>query len=687
MRLRLLALALAAGIVAALAAVLPGAMGLAEDAVGDFAWRLGATRETERRVVVVDIDERAIEQEGPWPWPRATVAKLSQRLREAGVAVQAFDIVFPEPKTGDDALRAVWAGAPVVLGQIFSLDPAAVPDIGVPVGAVGSVGAVGTANAACPAGLPESSGVVANAAGLASADQAAGHFTPRVEQDGVIRKVPALICHQGRLYSSLALSALARATGASKFEWQLHDATSSGNRYPAFLAPRQWLTSSVLPGMVVPLDGRGDVRVPYGVQREAWLSVSAADLLAGRADTRPLRGTVALIGATAFGISDRIATPLAAVSSGVEVHAQLLSGLLDARVPVTPAVAGWLQLLVALSAALALLALATGRRSPPIKSLPLVGAGLALAIVGLSMWTQVRLSLWLPWSSAALFALLGATALAAAEHALTRAQRERLSAHLGAYLPGPVAQRLAAVDPTGRLQVDRREVSVLVADIRNFSAFATHRPPEETAAVLHAYCCMAVDVVERHGGLVENFVGDSVVAVWNAYEDLPNHQAKALAAARELFRETTELLASSRHEQTEVSVVQPLALGIGLESGNAIVGSFGPTRRRAHAALGEAVSVAVRLQSMTQDLSLPILIGPHMAAALPANDTVAQGEYLIEGLSRHCELYAPTAWGEWVAPDAVWVRSAATSAGDAESGTTYAASRSLGSPARAFNDL
>ena len=676
-RLRLTALALAAALAWLICVLAPSVMSAAEESVGDIAWRLGASPETERRLVIVDIDERSIQQEGPWPWPRATVAKLTQRLRDAGVAVQAFDIVFPEPKPGDADLRTAWSGAPVVLGQIFSLDPAAVADLGVPTGAVGS---------ACPASTPQSVGVVANAGDLVAPGQAAGHLTPRVERDGVIRKVPALVCHQGRLYATLALSALARATGQAAFEWQLHDATSAGPRYPAWLAPAQWLTSAALPGVIVPLDSRGDARVPYGLKRDAMLSISAADLLSGRADTAPLRGTVALVGATAFGIGDTVATPLAAVSSGVEVHAQLMAAVLDRRVPVTPAAAPWIEALAAAAMAAALLALAAWRRDAPVKSLPLLGLALAATVIVLAALAQQRSGMWLPWSGAALFALLGASALAAAEHALTRAQRERLSAHLGAYLPGPMAARLAAIDPTGRLEVDRREISVLVADIRNFSAFATHRPPEETAAVLHAYCCMAVDVVERHGGLVENFIGDSVVAVWNAYEDLPDHPGRALAAARELFREASEMLAVSRHGQAESSAVQPLAMGIGLETGSAIVGSFGPARRRAHAALGEAVSVAVRLQAMTQDLSLPILIGPRMAAALPAGETVPQGEYLLEGLSRHCELHAPAAWVDWAPPETVWPRAAASPQGDEDAGTSLPAPRSLISPARAFGD-
>lgn len=205
--------------------------------------------------------------------------------------------------------------------------------------------------------------------------------------------------------------------------------------------------------------------------------------------------------------------------------------------------------------------------------------------------------------------------------------------------------------------------------------------------MLHAYSCLAVDIVERHGGVVENLVGDSVVAIWNAYEDRAGHAEHALAAARELFRDATELLGATPHAGIEASSLQPLALGIGIESGSAIVGSFGPARRRAHAALGEPVTVAVRLQAMTQELSLPILIGPRMAAALPAGTTVAQGEYLLEGLNRDCVLHAPAAWAEWAPPETVWPRGAVRAESEDTFGAAYAGSRSLISPPRAFGDL
>ncbi|WP_198111799.1 CHASE2 domain-containing protein [Inhella proteolytica] len=651
--LRVLALLLILGVVAALRQFAPQVTEGTQDAAGDLAWRVTASSQTERRLVVVDIDEASLREVGPWPWPRATMAQLSEKLGQAGALVQAYDMVFPEPREGDELLREVWSKSPVVMAQLFSLDPRVDPR-------EGELGA-GLAQAGCPPFAPRSYGHYGNAAELRRAASSTGHITPRFESDGVVRKLPGLVCHQGQAYPSLALSAFWQAAqagvtpGVSGQDWQA--VTRSELGLAGWLGPHALLSSRSLPGLTVPLDAHGDLRVPYRVDRKALMSVSAADVLKGRADLSVLKGTIALVGATAFGLGDTVATPQAPVAAGFEVHAQMLAALLDHRIPFMPELAPSLEWLGMGLMAVGLLVLAVRRRGVPAKRLPLAGLALALVCWLVASTLLVTADLWLPWASAALFAILFSVALATVEHALTRAQRERLSAHLGAYLPAPVAQRLMASDPSGSLQFERREISVMCADIRNFSAFAAHRSPEESAALLHAFCCIAVDVVEQHGGVVENVIGDSVVAVWNAYPECPDHPQRALAAAQELLRATRSLLASGQ-PVSEHSVVQPLALGVGLESGTAIVGSFGPARRRAHAALGEPVSVASRIQAMTADLSIPILLGPQLAGSLGASAVEPLGDYLLEGLSKHYSLYAPQAWAELVPEDPQWLETA-----------------------------
>lgn len=655
-RLRVAALLLSVVLVGLVQGLAPQTLSGAEEVAGDAAWRMGASGLSERRVVVVDIDEASLREVGPWPWPRTTLALLSQRLTQAGALVQAYDINFSDAKAGDTELREAWSTTSVVAGQLLSIDATVTPKVGVVSGALAST-------ESCPAFVPKSHGYYGTSEELLRAEPAIGHLTPRIEHDGVVRKLPALICQDGKVYATLALTTLWRAaqpdvltgTPAPDVEWHLRTDPGASSWGPA-----AWLTSRSLPDLMVPLDAQGDVRIPYRLERRALASVSAAEVLRGASDLGLLRGAVVLVGATAFGIGDSVATPHAPVSSGLEVHAQAMAGLLDHRMPYEPGHSGLMQVAAMMLIGAGLLLAAVRQRGASARRLPLAGLTVAVICWLGASGALLCLDLWLPWTSSALFAILTSITLATAEHAITRAQRERVTAHLGAYLPGPVAQRLIATDPTGSLQVDQRDVTVLAVDIRNFSAFAAHRPVEETAAILHAYSCIAVDVVEQHGGVVENVVGDSILAVWNAYSPCNDHPSQALEAAKELLRATRQLLVGS-HPATEHGPVQPLALGAGLETGMAIVGSFGPTRRRAHAALGEPVSVATRIQQMTLDLSMPILIGPQLSGRLPAESTEVLGEYLLVGLSRHYSLYAPTAWAELVPVDPNWVDAATKS--------------------------
>ncbi|MCB1983314.1 MAG: CHASE2 domain-containing protein, partial [Rhodoferax sp.] len=194
--LRVLALALAA-----LAATLPGllwpaAVAALEDRSADLYWRLAASAAAERRIVVVDIDERSLREVGPWPWPRETLADLVERIADAGPGVQVVDIVLAEPRPGDDRLGLAVERARPVLAQLFSLDPDVAPEVGTVVGG----------RAPCDATAAPSFGHYGLAPALAGVQPAAGHIAPRVDADGVIRHLPARVCHAGRAHPTLALA-------------------------------------------------------------------------------------------------------------------------------------------------------------------------------------------------------------------------------------------------------------------------------------------------------------------------------------------------------------------------------------------------------------------------------------------------------------------------------------------------
>ena len=617
-RQRLLAVALAATVALALAAGAGGLLSAIEERSADPLWQ-SASRfadTAERRIVIAEIDEKSLAELGPWPWPRERMAALADTLAGYGARTQLFDVVFPEARPGDEALAAAQARLPVHVGQLFS--PGADAD------RVGSLsGAVD--GPLCDGRFPVAGGYIGNTAALA---HQAGHISPTLDSDGTVRRIAPVLCHQQHAYPALALAGLASLVPGQALTLDYQEGRG-------LLAPHAWLA---LPGqgLRLPLDHDGTTRLAFTLPRAALSATPVADILAGRSPHELLDGAIVLVGATAFGLSDTVSTPLDGNTAGVEVHARLLAGLLDQRLPYTPRGAPLLQALFCALAALALLWLASRQQRLHVVVLPGAGLGLATLAYGLHAVLLLETGLWVGWMVPAIFVGLAGLGLGSTEFARTRLERQRLFQNLASYLPRQVAAQIALHEPVGTIDAERREISVLFADLRNFSAYCEARPPEEAAAVLHAFFTTAQRVVTRHGGIIEEFTGDAIMAIWNAPTACPDHPRHALAAAYALDAEITALLPAEAPPGLE-----PLALGMGLETGKALVGSVGAADRRTHTALGETVSIAARLQAMSAELAAPVVVGSGAAARLPDAHLTCVGDFLLEGLQIPRTLYIP----------------------------------------------
>jgi len=224
--------------------------------------------------------------------------------------------------------------------------------------------------------------------------------------------------------------------------------------------------------------------------------------------------------------------------------------------------------------------------------------------------------------------------LAMVNHARARFETARVFEQLSSHVPAQVAEQLAFEESTDLVSAKRQELTVLFADIRNFSAFSEKRPSEEVARVLHEFFTAATRVIESHDGVVEHMVGDSIMAVWNGPKPCAQHAENAVKAAHAIWRECMAVLPDvSAHD------LEPLDLGIGLETGLATIGIFGSQSRRTHTVLGESVTVAVQLQALTADLASPVLAGEALATRV-RGDWKALGYFLLPGLTRSRRVYS-----------------------------------------------
>ncbi len=583
----------------------------------DLAWRMTASRQDERRLIIIDIDERSLQEIGPWPWPREVMARLSRRIVEIGGGQQIFDLVFVESRRGDTALEQTLTATRPVLAQVFALEQGEAPRRGQLAGALDW--------SACPAPFQEARGYLANIGELRAG--AVGHITPRIAADGAVRSQPAVICFENRAYPALAIAGILNGTAGGQLELQ---------QGTGWLAPPWRLASAGIPYGGIPLDALGDMRVPWRLHPDSFVSLAAADVLAGRVPAGLSKNAWVLVGSTAFGLNDSIPTPFGGTAAGLQVHAELITAMLDGRVPYTPRLATGYRAGMAILGLLLLAAWYLRSPALPIYMAPLGALAWTAALYALHVAALTGKSLWLGWVSPALLVLLASMALATLEHARSRFERNRLYAHLSSYLPAPVAASLALQPPSSAIKAQWQNISVMFADIRNFSAYCEARPPEEAAAVLHAFFSTATQIVEAEGGLIDAFQGDAVIAVWSdeAAAAGDAHPARALRAAAALLAAVRPIL-----PDPAPAGLEPLALGIGIETGPAMVGSFGLARRRTHMALGRTVTIASRLVGMTAELAHPILVGEGLAAQITDPPLDSMGVFLLEGLRTPHHIY------------------------------------------------
>ena len=591
-----------------------------EERLASRTWSLANSQATERRLVVVDIDEKSTQALGPWPWPRDRVATLLSGLDVYGVNLKVVDVLFEgalDPVQDQKLALALKAGAPSVISQLFALSPQAQLKSGQLAGAMGQ----------CPIeahGTP-AFGFMGAESMLAQSSAAVGHITPIIDSDGNIRRVPAVVCYEGQAYPALAVAALAAATGAQP-TWQKTPAGLFGS------GSKQLLDVG---GFQLPLDAQGQLRVSYQMPRDGFVSVSAVDVVQGKVPQGILKGAWVLVGSTAFGGGDAVPTPQGGAVGGVEVHAQIMSAALDSRTPFAPAWAPLWPLATGLAALLILVFSLRAAGSKAAVVMPVIALAIGAAIFGVHAALLLGWHQWLGWGQPALFVAIAASLLTASELLRVRAERERLFENLSSYLPEGAARRVAFEGPTAKVVAETREATVMLVDLRNFSAYCDERSPEDAAMVLHLFYSTLDRIVTEHGGVVEQMVGDGLTAVWNGSSPCNQHALKALQAAEGIWKEGVAQLPKVASRKTP-----PLDIGIGIETGPVMVGSFGPARRRVHTVMGEALSVAARLEMLTADLGYPVLVGPKAIQHSGFADVHKLGDFLLAGMRVPRTVYA-----------------------------------------------
>ena len=591
-RLELLALSLVLALaVQMLRADLPAARQL-EAHAHDLLTRVMAREANDPRIAIVDIDEDSLKRVGPWPWPRQTLADLAERLLgEAGAAVVAFDLVLTDPatteegRTGDARLAALGARGWLVPAQAFDYVARDQPvQVGVPGGGRSPSAADGTGDPA-GAATARATGHVANFAAL-SAARCVGNIGFLPDSDGKIRRIALWTRWNDARYPAYALAVL-------------------GCAQPGLDLSR--LSSRI------PVDPNGQWSIPFAHSTDSYFAIPAVAVLSGslgalpppvagaRAGTRPLEGRIAVVGSSALGLADRVATPLSSSVSGVTVHAAALSALLDAaagRSPTPPpawAMPAWL----AVSVCLLWLAVAAGRRLRPVLAVLFVTLGAWAVLAGWMTATGVSQAVSGPLWGYGVTLLLHLPIEWSWAQARVRSRTRLLSR----YVARQVLDELLATGTQDPLAPRYAEITVLIADMQDYTRLTSRSSLQDAAELTRGFLEQLTGPVLEHRGTLDRYTGDGLVSFWGAPVAMADHADQAIDAAIEIQRNVARY-----NERRRASGLDEVTARIGIASGSALVGDLGTPFRIAYTAVGDCINLASRLQQLTRELDVGIAV-------------------------------------------------------------------------------
>ena len=607
------------------------------------------SNDTPQPVRIVDIDEVSLKALGQWPWQRQKLATLVNELNELGAAAIAFDIVFPEPDRlsprrilqDPDLAKSLVAAVP-------NFNPANLPDsdqafasaiIGKPVVTAFASGAGPT-----PDVIPVKAGFAQTGASATDAPPKLGAITanlPEIDnaatgigginidlagEQGVARQVPMLWTDGKRFYPSLAIEALRVAQGADTFLVRAAGDTENA------------IESLVVGDIQVPLSEQGMFHVYYR-ENAADMYVSAAEVINGNAKEklRPLiEGNVVFIGTSAVGLLDVRTTALGQSVPGVSIHAQAVEQMLSGQFLTRPEWAvGTEFVLVALLGSLIVLASALYR---PWAAIVLTAATLAALLGGIIYAFR---SLGLLFDATFPVIALGLVFLATTAFKLlvTDKQGRQMRRVFGQYVAPSVLAEIEKNPENLKLGGEVRDVTVMFVDIVNFTPLGEKLQPEELVNVVNGLWDVCTEAILAEQGTIDKFIGDAVMAFWNAPLPCVAHQARASAAALRI-RQGVE-----NYNQTpalksllQASGTWPLAVRVGLASGEACVGNMGSKDRFDYSVLGETVNTAARAESTCKLVGHDIVIAGKLSpetnelAVLSAGFAAMKGKSAAEAI-------------------------------------------------------
>jgi adenylate cyclase len=587
------------------------------------------------RVVIIDIDENSLAEVGRWPWGRDKLATIVDNLfnhYEANVV--GFDIVFAEKDESsglekfehlartslkndalyqqaldeirpslrhDEIFADSLVGKNIVLGYYFKTN--------LQEGETGVTGQLPPAltkmDVQWSERLPinKAVGFGGNLEILQTSARSGGYFdNPFVDADGVFRRVPLVQSFEGYLFASLALATAQAHLDAGGIELAVEtEGSRGGKEYYA-------LETINLANHRIPVDANGAVFVPYRGRQGSFPYIPAHQVLSRTTNPLALKDKIVLVGTSAPGLLDLRSTPVQNIYPGVEVHANIISGILDDRIKHKPAwtIGYEFVLLVIIAVGMALLL--------PLLSPLLAAAGtLGLtAVVLAGTFIAWNGNLILPLASPLLLILL-LFILHMSYGFFIESRGKRQLAHLfGHYIPPELVDEMSASPDEYSLEGENREMTVLFSDVRGFTSISEGMDPKQLTQLMNALLTPMTRVIHKNRGTIDKYMGDAIMSFWGAPLADSEHARHALYAAMEMMDELKIM-----QEDFKQRGWPAVNIGIGLNTGDMNVGNMGSEFRMAYTVLGDAVNLGSRLEGLTKRYGVNIIVSETTKNAIP----------------------------------------------------------------------
>ena len=554
-------------------------------------------------IVIVDIDEASLaamqDTAGSWPWPRAVHAELLQGIAREQPRAIVFDILFSEPDLyrpeSDQFFNEVLHGLDNVYFPMVQLEGN--QDYGVPLKEVARIIDIPRAADADP----DARAILLPPQAIAPESWRVGLINFSEDADGIARRYDLYRDRSG---------------------WKLESLPARVMRDLGYTIPQQ-----------------PDIRLHWRGDSSTFKHISYSELYADQSRQKPQRdaheltGKIVIIGITATGLHDIRATPVSSLYPGVAILATALDNLKNQRfLHVAPA---YFTPLIAALLIVMQLPLFLRRRLDVFR----IGGALmllSLALLAAQYFATTRL-----YSVALLTPLLFGWgfyfAAALSEYLREKRSREQTVRIFNRFLDPRVVSSLVAQGETPQsLSGQARAITVLFSDIRGFTTLSEKRTPEQIVSLLNRYFSLQVEIIFRHGGTLDKFIGDAIMAFWGAPQDDPLHARHAVAAAMEMEQALLRFKAELGEDGQDFDV------GIGIHSGKAVVGFIGSDARMDYTAIGDTVNLSSRIEGLTKGVARILVSGDTVALCRSAFDFVPTGSYKVKGRSQEVELFAPT---------------------------------------------